>query len=167
MANAQKEYALAKLAYDKALTDYTAMQKALNDAKTNEKKAQDAIANLEKNKLIVSDASKQKAQAFIKAYKFTQTDHEKTIQDVKQYIDIEDDLINVELYDGFATSSPDPDKQGTIELKNTIVELGYTEDYDIEPLYNTSIYEKALNSILAEEDDDIYKSLQEHFNDYE
>ncbi len=106
-------------------------------------------------------------RAFIKAYKFTQTDHEKTIQDVKQYIDIEDDLINVELYDGFATSSPDPDKQGTIELKNTIVELGYTEDYDIEPLYNTSIYEKALNSILAEEDDDIYKSLQEHFNDYE
>lgn len=68
VANAQKEYALAKLAYDKTLTDYTATQKALNDAKANEKKAQDAIANLEKNKLIVSDASKQKAQAFIKAY---------------------------------------------------------------------------------------------------
>lgn len=50
------------------MTDYTATQKALNDAKANEKKAQDAIANLEKNKLIVSDASKQKAQAFIKAY---------------------------------------------------------------------------------------------------
>lgn len=68
VANAQEEYALAKLAYDKTLTDYTATQKALNDAKANEKKAQDAIANLEKNKLIVSDASKQKAQAFIKAY---------------------------------------------------------------------------------------------------
>ncbi|MBR1824173.1 MAG: ABC transporter substrate-binding protein [Ruminococcus sp.] len=106
-------------------------------------------------------------RAFIKAYKFTQTDHEKTIQDVKQYIDIEDDLINVELYDGFATSSPDPDKQGTIALKNTIVELGYTEDYDIEPLYNTAIYERALNSILAEDNDEIYNSLQEHFNDYE
>ena len=50
------------------MTDYTATQKALDDAKANEKKAQDAIANLEKNKLIVSDASKQKAQAFIKAY---------------------------------------------------------------------------------------------------
>lgn len=68
VANAQKEYALAKQAYDRTLTDYTATQKALNDAKANEKKAQDAIANLEKNKLIVSDASKQKAQAFIKAY---------------------------------------------------------------------------------------------------
>lgn len=50
------------------MTDYTATQKTLNDAKANEKKAQDAIANLEKNKLIVSDASKQKAQAFVKAY---------------------------------------------------------------------------------------------------
>ena len=68
VANAQKEYALAKQAYDRTLTDYTATQKTLNDAKANEKKAQDAIANLEKNKLIVSDASKQKAQAFVKAY---------------------------------------------------------------------------------------------------
>ena len=45
--------------------------------------------------------------------------------------------------------------------------LGYTEDYDIEPLYNTEIYETALNSILAENSDDIYKSLEEHFNEYE
>ena len=106
-------------------------------------------------------------RAFIKAYHFSQTDHEQTIKDVKKYIDIEEDLIEVELYDGFGFSIPDPDKQGTIELKNNIVELGYTDDYDIEPLYNTDIYKKALESILAEESDDIYNSLQEHFNDYE
>lgn len=106
-------------------------------------------------------------RAFIKAYHFSQTDHEKTIQDVKKYIDIEEDLINIELYDGFGFSVPDPDKQGTVELKNTIVELGYTEDYDIEPLYNTDIYKNALDSILAEASDDIYKELEEHFNEYE
>ena len=106
-------------------------------------------------------------RAFIKAYHFSQTDHEQTIKDVKKYIDIEEDSIDVELYDGFGFSNPDPDKQGTIELKNSIVELGYTEDYDIEPLYNTDIYKKALESILAEDSDDIYKSLEEHFNDYE
>ncbi|WP_334117667.1 SEC10/PgrA surface exclusion domain-containing protein, partial [Ligilactobacillus sp.] len=61
-------YALAKQAYDKTLTDYTATQKALDNAKANEKKAQDAAANLEKNRVIVSDASKQKAQTFIKSY---------------------------------------------------------------------------------------------------
>jgi hypothetical protein len=57
--------------------------------------------------------------------------------------------------------------EGTLTLKDTIVELGYTEDYDIEPLYNTTIYKKALDSILAEDSDEIYKSLEEHFNDYE
>ena len=106
-------------------------------------------------------------RALLKAYHLTQTDHEKTIADVKTYIDIEEDLIDTEVYGGYSVSSPDPDKQGTVELKKTIVELGYTEDYDIEPLYNTALYKQALDSILAEQSDDIYKSLEEHFNDYE
>ena len=106
-------------------------------------------------------------RAFIKAYHFTQTDHEGTVKDVKKYIDIDKDFINTEVYGGYSVSSPDPDKKGTLTLKNTIVELGYTEDFDIEPHYNTAIYKKALESVLAESSDDIYKSLEEHFNDYE
>ncbi len=106
-------------------------------------------------------------RAFIKAYHFTQTDKEKTLKDVKKYIDIDQELIDTEVYGGYSTSSPDPDKQGTVELKKSIVELGYTEDYDIEPLYNTDIYKNALESILAENSDDIYKELKEHFDDYE
>ena len=106
-------------------------------------------------------------RAFIKAYHFTQTDKDKTIDDVQKYIDIDKEFIETEVYGGYSVSSPDPDKKGTLTLKDTIVELGYTEDYDIEPLYNTSIYKNALDSILAEDSDDIYKSLEEHFNDYE
>jgi len=106
-------------------------------------------------------------RAFIKAYHFTQTDHEKTVKDVKKYIDIDKEFIDTEVYGGYSVSSPDPDKKGTLTLKDTIVDLGYTEDYDIEPHYNTAIYKKALDSILAENSDDIYKSLEEHFNDYE
>ena len=106
-------------------------------------------------------------RAFIKAYHFTQSDHDKTIKDVKKYIDIDEEFINTEVYGGYSVSSPDPDKQGTLTLKDTIIELGYTNDYDIEPYYNTDIYKKALDSILAENSDDIYKSLEEHFNDYE
>jgi NitT/TauT family transport system substrate-binding protein len=106
-------------------------------------------------------------RAFIKAYHFTQTDKDKTIADVQKYIDIDKDFIETEVYGGYSVSSPDPDKKGTLTLKDTIVELGYTEDYDIEPLYNTAIYKKALDSILAEDSDEIYKSLEEHFNDYE
>ena len=106
-------------------------------------------------------------RAFIKAYHFTQSDHEGTIKDVKKYIDIEEDFIDTEVYGGYSVSSPDPDKQGTVTLKNTIVELGYTDDFDIEAHYNTDIYKKALDSILAENSDEIYTSLKEHFDDYE
>lgn len=106
-------------------------------------------------------------RAFIKAYHFSQENHAETIKDIKKYIDIEEDLIETEVYGGYSISSPDPDKKGTITFKDTIIDLGYTEDYDIEPLYNTDIYKKALDSILAENSDDIYKSLEEHFNKFE
>ncbi len=106
-------------------------------------------------------------RAFIKAYHLTQENHEKTIADVKKYIDIDEEFIETEVYGGYSVSSPDPDKKGTLTLKDTIVELGYTTDYDIEPLYNTEIYKAALDSILAEGSDEIYKSLEEHFNAYE
>ena len=107
-------------------------------------------------------------RALIKAYQFSQENHDGTIQDVKKYIDIDEDYIKTEVYGGYSVSSPDPDKQGTVALKNTIVELGYTEDYDIEKLYNTEIYKKALESLLAENPDDpAYKSLKEHFDQFE
>ena len=107
-------------------------------------------------------------RALIKAYKFTQENKEGTVKDVKKYIDIEEDLINTEVYGGYGTSVPDPDKQGTITLKNAIVELGYTEDYDIEKLYNTDIYKNALASLIKENPDDkIYAELQNHFDEFE
>ena len=107
-------------------------------------------------------------RAFIKAYKFTQENKEQTVKDVKKYIDIEEDLINTELYGGYGTSVPDPDKQGTVALKDSIVKLGYTEDYDIEKLYNTDIYKNALASLIKENPDDkIYAELQKHFDEFE
>ncbi len=107
-------------------------------------------------------------RALIKAYKFTQENKEQTIKDVKKYIDIEEDLINTEIYGGYGTSVPDPDKQGTVALKNSIVELGYAEDYDIDKLYNTDIYKNALASLIEENPDDkIYEDLQKHFDEFE
>lgn len=107
-------------------------------------------------------------RALIKAYKFSQENEDKTIQDVKVYIDIDEDYIRTEVYGGYGASNPDPDKKGTVELKDAIVELGYTEDYEIDPLYNTSVYQNALASLIEENPDDaIYRVLQEHFDQYE
>ena len=84
-------------------------------------------------------------RALLKAYKFTQENEEQTIKDVKKYIDIDEDYIRTEVYGGYGTSNPDPDKQGIVALKQTIVELGYTEDSD----------------------DPVYLSQKEHFDQYE
>lgn len=107
-------------------------------------------------------------RALIKAYRFTQENQDKTVQDVKKYIDIEEEYIRTEVYGGYGFSIPDPDKQGTAALKKTIVELGYTEDYDMEGLYNTGIYGRALESLISENpDDSVYQALKEHFDQYE
>lgn len=107
-------------------------------------------------------------RALIKAYKFSQENKDGTVKDVKKYIDIEETLINTEIYGGYGSSLPDPDKQGTVALKKSIVELGYTEDYDIDKLYNTDIYKNALASLIEENPDDkVYAALQEHFDKYE
>ena len=51
---------------------------------------------------------------------------------------------------------------------NVAIELGYTEDYDIEKLYNTDIYKNALASLIKENPDDkVYAELQTHFDKYE
>ena len=140
---------------------YCAHEKALENQPCCRQVAKTAALSSTPNTFIAIE------RAFIKAYHFTQSDHDKTIKDVKKYIDIEDDFIDTEVYGGYSVSSPDPDKKGTLTLKDTIVDLGYTEDYDIEPHYNTDIYKKALDSILAEGSDDIYKSLEDHFNEFE
>ena len=107
-------------------------------------------------------------RAMIKAYKFYQENEEKTIKDVKKYIDIDEDDIRVEVYGGFSISNPDPDKQATIEVKDRAVEVGIYQDFDIASKINTEIYKEALDSILKESpDDEIYNSLKEHFDEYE
>lgn len=107
-------------------------------------------------------------RAMIKAYKFYQQNNDKTIDDVSKYIDIDKNYIKTEVYGGYCTSSPDPDKKATVTLKDNAVSAKFVKDYDIEKYYNTAIYEKALSSIVKESpNDSIYKSLQEHFKQYE
>ena len=107
-------------------------------------------------------------RALIRAYAFSQNNEDGTIADVKKHIDIDEAYIRTEVYGGYGASNPDPDKQGTKALKDSIVELGYTEDYDIDKLYNTDVYKTALAEIIERyPDETVYKTLQEHFDAYE
>ena len=106
-------------------------------------------------------------RALIKAYKFTQENREKTIEDVAKYITIENSQIEYEVYGGHAHSVPDPDKHATTALQHGVVAFGYTggEDYDIDSLYNIDIYRTALEQLIAENpNDSIYKELKTHFD---
>jgi NitT/TauT family transport system substrate-binding protein len=77
-------------------------------------------------------------------------------------------LVEYEVYGGHSVSTPDPDKKATVSLKEGVVAFGYTNDYDIEPLYNTAIYKAALDELLkANPNDAVYRNLLVHFNEYE
>jgi NitT/TauT family transport system substrate-binding protein len=107
-------------------------------------------------------------RAFLKAYKFSQENHAKTVDDVNKYIPIARDLVEYEVYGGHSVSSPDPDKQATVALKGGVVGFGYTNDYDIDLLYNTAIYKAALDELVkANPGDKVYAGLLTHFNQYQ
>lgn len=105
-------------------------------------------------------------RAIIKAYKFSQENHEKTVQDIAKYIPMDLVDIEYEVYGGHSVSHPDPDKLAMTSLKEFTVGFGYTSgvDYDIDALYNTDIYKTALDQIIASYPDDaLYASLLERF----
>lgn len=110
-------------------------------------------------------------RAFIKAYAFYKQDEnkDKTIQDVKAYIDIPEDEIEYELFTpDYCDSSPDPDKQAMTDLKDEAVDFGYLDDFDIDAHYNTDIYQQALSSLIEEDPSNTYYTdLQEHFDEFE
>lgn len=103
-------------------------------------------------------------RALIKAYKFSQENEDKTVDDVAAYIDIDKEFIRYEVYGGHGASHPDPDKAPTVTLHDNVIEFGYTTDYDIEPLYNTAIYKAALDTVVAENPGDpVYDSMLARF----
>jgi NitT/TauT family transport system substrate-binding protein len=105
-------------------------------------------------------------RALIKAYKFSQDNHTKTVDDVAKYITIDKADITYEVYGGHAVSHPDPDKKATVALKEGVVDFGYTQgkDYDIEKQYNTAVYKAALDQLLAANPSDgTYLKLKDRF----
>jgi NitT/TauT family transport system substrate-binding protein len=105
-------------------------------------------------------------RALIKAYKFSQENQSKTVDDVAKYITIDKKDIQYEVYGGHALSNPDPDKESTLALKDSVVKFGYTQgkDYDITKLYNTTTYKTALEQLVAQNPNDkVYGKLLEYY----
>ena len=110
-------------------------------------------------------------RAFIKAYAFYKdpSNKEKTIQDVKVYIDIPEDEIEYEVFTpDYCDSNPDPDFQATLKVKDGAAKFGYLEDFDLSKHYNLDIYDEALAGLESEDPSNkYYAGLRKHFDQYE
>lgn len=110
-------------------------------------------------------------RAIIRAYAFYKNDanHDKVISDVKTYIDIPEDEIEYEVFTpDYCDSNPDPDKQATAKLKQSAVDFGYLDDFDLDSHYNLDIYPEALSQLTDEDPGNTYyQQLQDHFDQYE
>ncbi len=104
-------------------------------------------------------------RAMIKASEFLDKDHKGSAADAAKYLDLDTDLLEEETY-FHSINNPDPDEAKTVTFYNAMKELGYldeTPDFDITLSVNNEIYEKALDSLIAEDpDNEFYKSLAEY-----
>jgi NitT/TauT family transport system substrate-binding protein len=102
-------------------------------------------------------------KANIKAYELIQTDHEKTLELATENYDIDEEILENEIYGyGHLGLSPNPDALNTSEFYQAMVDTGYAEgNVDISDYIDTSLYIEALDELLAEDpDNEVYLELK-------
>ena len=103
-------------------------------------------------------------RALIRAYRFYQTEPDKTIKDVQKYVDVEEDSLKKDTYEyDTQIANPDPDITGMKNFYDALVDTGFVEEFDISQGLSAELYDKALNDVAAEDPDDkVYKYLLDY-----
>lgn len=103
-------------------------------------------------------------RALIRAYRFYQTDHDKTIKDVQKYVDVEEESLQKDTYEYDAQiANPDPDITGMTNFYEALADIGFVKEFDISGGLSAELYGRALNAVAAESpDDEVYKYLIEY-----
>ena len=112
------------------------------------------------------DTYKAFLRALIKAYKFYKEDHEKSIDDIAIYVDVDKDLLEADTYDyDEEIANPDPDIKNMTHFYEALVDLGFVDEFDISKSLTSDLYEQALNELIEENPDDaVYTSLVQYHN---
>ena len=96
-------------------------------------------------------------RAFLRAEKFANDNHEKTLDDVSKYLKLDRALIQKAYYEGFLDQTSDPNVTGIVRFWKTTLKSGFVEsDKDITQFVDTKIYEKALKQRASESPDDAF-----------
>lgn len=104
----------------------------------------------------------------IKAYRLYRTDPQKTIALAKQFVKVDEKIIESQLYNyGHLTLSPNPAKNKVYSFYKGMALIGYSKGQaDLDKHVDTSLFEDALNELLAKEPNDkVFLELKKEFDE--
>jgi NitT/TauT family transport system substrate-binding protein len=110
-------------------------------------------------------------QAQIRAYKDYINDEEKTVKLLSKFTNQTEDYVQAIVYDPERSAerkyNPDPNLKGTLAFYTSLIESGYLDgSVKLTEFFDTSVYEEALNNIIARyPDDEFYKEMRKVFEE--
>lgn len=115
------------------------------------------------------EAYKRFLKALIRAERKKIEDPEAAITAAKEYMNVDEEVINKIVNETHSTYSSDPSKEKVIQMWEQMKEIGYVEnveDIDVNDYVNIDLYEKALNELIDQyPDDSYYKEQLVRFNE--
>jgi NitT/TauT family transport system substrate-binding protein len=105
-------------------------------------------------------------RAILRAEKFTNDNHQKTVDDIAKYLKLDRSLIERAYYSGHLDQSTDPNLAGIERFWNTMIKSGFVESkQDIAPHIETGIYKKALDELAQQNPNDpFWQHREQVFN---
>ena len=96
-------------------------------------------------------------RAFLRAEKFANDNHEKTLDDISKYLKLDRAVLQKAYYEGYLDQTSDPNVDGIVRFWKTMIKSEFvTSDKDITQFIDTKIYEKALNQVAKENPNDAF-----------
>jgi NitT/TauT family transport system substrate-binding protein len=104
-------------------------------------------------------------RAILRAEKFANDNHEKTLDDISKYLKLDRALIQKAYYEGYLDQTSDPNVAGIVRFWKIMLKSDFIQsDKDITKFIDTKVYEKALNSLAKENpNDEFWKKRLEIF----
>ncbi|MDR1100512.1 MAG: ABC transporter substrate-binding protein [Treponema sp.] len=107
-------------------------------------------------------------KALIRAYRFFNLDHERSLDITDRHYEADRDLLQSMYYDyGHYTLNPDPEKLRIIDFYEGMVSIGYAQGAgDVPGHIDSTVYRDALDQILERyPDDPFYQDVKRHFDE--
>ncbi|MEK4628953.1 MAG: ABC transporter substrate-binding protein [Solibacillus sp.] len=109
------------------------------------------------------EAYKRFLKALIRAERKKVEDPQAAVTAAKEYMKVDDNVINKIVNEGHSNYSSDPSKEKVATMWEQMKEIGYVENVDdinINDYVNIDLYERALNELIEENPEDQYYAKQ-------